>query len=400
VINKILIPVKLIQEVTNAINIDWRFFNLKEKNKQKLTKRLIELWYFIYQKQINEPNVKNLKFFVDIHSKEFRNFDVMIEGIRLTYKDLLDILGDLIKCNETYFAGEYSYGWRINTNFLSFSNLTEIEIDFNLIFKNNKNKEFWLKKYPQHKNLIEDAYNSEINLDDYLNWMNNNIGIELNPVYNKKTGMLEKRFLTPERIYQHFNLALKLNFKNLWFSVSNEGRFYSSISNLPSKSIDFIKLYGFDTVRVDIKNCQPLLLSSKINNDNFKKDCELGLFYDNLGTALFGESASISNRSKIKLMCYKLILFGSKPLKSGKLYNAMEKLYGDTICQINQLKEDNCLAKQLQKIESDIFVKGIGSIKMFKLLRHDEVIVPFKDVDNVKEYLRKEFKKIKLKLII
>jgi len=397
---KLLIPVKLIEKVIESIDIDSRFSNLKETNKQKLTKRLIELWYFIYVRQINEPDVKNLKFYVDIHSNEFRNFDIMIEGIRLRHVDLLDILDGLIKCNETYLNGKYSYGWRINTDFLLFSNLTEIEIDFNLIFKRNKNKEFWIIKYPQHKNLIEDAYRAEIDLDAYLKWMNDNVGIELNPVYNKKTGMLERRFLTPERIYNHFNLALKLNVKNIWFKLSNEGRFYSSISNLPSKSIDFIKLYGFETTRIDIKNCQPLLLSSKINNDDFKRDCELGLFYDNIGTTLFGESVSTQTRTKIKLMCYKFILFGSKPLKSGKLYDAMEKLYGDTIHQINNIKNDDCLAKQLQKIESDIFVKGIGAIKMFKLLRHDEVIVTIKDSDKVKDYLRKEFKKINLRLII
>jgi hypothetical protein len=396
---KIFIPLKLIEQINNSIDIDWRFSNIKEKNRQKLSKRLIELWYFIYQKQINDQDVKNLKFFVDIHSKEFRNFDIMIEGIRLTYKDLLNILNNLVKCNETYFNGKYSLGWRITTNFLSFSNLSEAEIDLNLIFKMTKNKQFWLNKYPNHKNLIEDAYNVNIDLDSYLHWMNNNIGCELKPVYNKKTGLLEKRFLTPERIYLHLNLALKVNFKNIWFKLSNEGRFYSSISNLPSKSIDFIKLYGFETSRIDIKNCQPLLLSSMIDNDTFKQDCELGVFYDKIGTALFGESASYSNRDKVKLMCYKFILFGSKPLKSGKLYNAMEKLYGDTISQINHIKEDNCLAKELQKKESKIFVENIGKLKMFKLLRHDEVIVTKVHEEIIKEYLRKEFNKLKLKIV-
>jgi hypothetical protein len=394
---KLLIPLKLIEKINDAIDIDWRFSNLKEKSRQKLTKRLIELWYFIYQKQINDGDVKNLKFFVDIHSKEFRHFDIMIDGIRLSYKELLNILHNLVKSNETYLRGEYPCGWRINTDFLSFSNLTEASIDFNNVFKNTKNKEFWLNKYSNQKNLIEDAYNVSIDLDAYLKWMNDNVGIELNPVYNKKTGILERRFLTPERIYLHLNLALKVNLKNIWFKMSNEGRFYSSISNLPSKAIDFIKLYGLETKRVDIKNCQPLLLSTMIDNDDFKRDCELGVFYDNMGTALFGESAS---RSKVKLMCYKFIFFGSKPLKSGNLYDTMKKLYGEAINQINHIKEDKCLAKELQTLESDIFVNNIGKIKMFKLLRHDEVIVPINEVQKLKDYLRKEFKKKKVNLII
>jgi hypothetical protein len=389
---KLLIPVKLIDKISDAIDIDWRFSNLKEKNKQKLTKRLIELWYFIYQKQINDTDVKNLKYYVDIHSDEFRKFDIMIEGVRLRQQDLLKLLSGLVKCNGSYLSNKYSYGFKIVTDFLSFSNLSEIQIDFNLIFKGTKNKEFWLNKYPNNKSLIEDAYNVSIDLDSYLNWMNSNVGIELNPVYDKKTGLLEKRFLTQERIYLHFNLALKVNLKNIWFKISNEGRFYSSISNLPSKSIDFIKLYGFETVRVDIKNCQPLLLSSMINNKEFKKDCEAGVFYENIGTALFGESASYLNRGKVKLMCYKFIFFGSKPLKSGKIYDAMEKVYKGTTSEINNIKQDTCLARELQKIESDIFVNKIGKLKMFKLLRHDEVIVSVNDKEKIKNFLVKEFK--------
>jgi hypothetical protein len=392
---KLLIPVKLIDKISDAIDIDAELSNLKEKNKQKLTKRLIELWYFIYQKQINDKDVKNLKFYVDIHSNEFTKFDIMVEGVRLRQSNLLKLLisVDLIKTTNSYSVGRNSNSWKIITDFLSFSSLTEFKINFNLIFKGTKNKEFWLNKYPNHKSLIEDAYNVSIDLDSYLNWMNNNVGIELNPVYNKKTGLLEKRFLTEERIYLHFNLALKVNLKNIWFKLSNEGRFYSSISNLPSNSIDFIKLYGFETARVDIKNCQPLLLSSMISNEEFKKDCESGVFYDRIRTALSGESASFLNRAEVKLMCYKFIFFGSKPLKSGRLYNAMEKVYKGATSEINSIKQDKCLAKELQKKESDIFVKKIGKIKLFKLLRHDEVIVTVNDEDKIKKYLINEFKR-------
>lgn len=389
-----LIPTLLLQKVSDSIDINYQVSQLDEKSRQKLTKRLVELWYFIYQKQINDDSIKSLKYYIDIHNTEFRRFDIMVSGVRLTYKDLLNILGSLIGCNGSYLGGKYSYGWRVNTDFLQVSKLTEFNIDFNIIFKGSKNKDWWINKYPNQCNLIEDAYNSTIDLDSYLYWLLNNIGKELNPVYNKKTGMLERRFLTEERVYHHFNLALKVNIKNLWFKLSDEGRFYSSISNLPSGSIDFIKLRGYNTIRIDVKNCQPLLLSTMIKSDEFKNDCLLGIFYDKLSEILK------LDRGRVKLICYKHIFFGSKPLKSGRVYDAMILIYGDVIEQINHIKEDISLAKELQRRESNIFVSGIGKIKIPKLLRHDEVIVVGQDSDKIKEYLRKEFNKYKIKLII
>lgn len=393
---KIKIPTGLIERISNSIELDYRFNDLKEKQIQKLTKRLIELWYFIYNKQVSNPEIENLKFYVDIHNEDFRSFDIMIGSIRLRYKDLIGILNPLVKCNETYLKGKYSYGYRINTEFLQFTKLTEFEVDFDKIFLNTKNKEYWLGKYPKLGNLIEDCYNATIDLDEYLNWMLNNLGMKLNPVYDKKTHMLKDRYLNEETIYLHFNLALKVNLKNIWFKLSEEGRFYSSISNLPKGSIQFLKLYGCKTISIDIANCQPLLLSTMVNNTSYKEDCMSGLFYDNMVKELWG---NLSLRNRFKTLAYKLIFFGSKPLKSGKVYDCMVKLYGDLITQINTIKEDKCLAKTLQELESNIFVKGIGKLKMFKLLRHDEVIVLEGNEEKIKEYLSKEFSKLNIDLI-
>lgn len=391
---KVKIPTGLIDVITSSIELDWRLSSLKEKQIQKIIKRLVELWYFIYDKQITNSDVENLKFYVDVNVNDFRRFDIMVNSIRLTYKDLLFILNNAIECNGKYSSGNFSMGYRVKTDFLKFTKLTEFEIDFNKVFNKTKNKEYWVDKYPSLHNLIEDCYNASIDLDEYLFWMLNNVGMKLNPIYCKKTHRLKDRYLTEETIYYHFNLALKVNLKNIWFKLSNEGRLYSSISNLPKGAVNFIKLYGLDTSSIDISNCQPLILSTMVSNEDYKSDCMNGLFYDNMVQNLWGD---LSLRSKFKTLSYKLIFFGSNGLKSGAVYECMEKLYKGLIHEINTIKEDRCLAKELQEKESNIFVKGIGKIKMFKLLRHDEVIVIKGNEEKVKEYLRMEFSKLKIK---
>ena len=393
------VPTKLVSTIIEYVNVDMDLSNLDDKSKKKLIKILIELWLFIYDKQISDSKCINLQFYTEINKNLFRKFNIQIKGERWHYKQLLDILLfiNVISTNGSYKAGGFYKGWRIETSFIS-GNYTEIELDIDKIFSNFLGKETWLQKYPNQSNLIEDAYNTTIDLDGYINWLNVNRGCEINPVYNKSTGKIEKRFLTDERIYNHLFLALKVNFGNLWFKLSNEGRFYSSISNLPNGAVNFIKLWGYDTCALDIRNCQPLLLSTMVSNKEYKNDCSNGLFYKRMADDL-----GISEK-EFKVQSYKYIFFGSNELKSGSIYNSMEKLYKGLIFEINSIKrenENNFLSKTLQEMESNIFVKAIGRLNIKKCLRHDEVLVMIKDKEIMERHLRKEFKKkglnIKLK---
>jgi hypothetical protein len=385
------VPTKLVSTIIEYVNVDMNFSNLNDKSKKKLIKILLELWLFIYNKQITNNECLNLQFYTDIDKNTLRNFNIQIEGVRWHYKQLLDILLfiNVISTNGSYKVGSFYKGWRIETNFIS-GNFTEIELDIDKIFSNFSSKEYWLEKYPNQSSLIEDAYNASIDLDGYILWLNKNKGCEINPVYNKSTGKIEKRFLTEERIYNHLFLALKVNFGNLWFKLSNEGRFYSSISNLPNGSVNFIKLWGYDTCALDIRNCQPLLLSTMVSSKEYKEDCSNGLFYKKMA-----EDLGI-NEKEFKVQSYKYIFFGSNQLKSGSIYNSMEKLYGGLVSQINTIKReggDNFLSKKLQEMESKIFVKAIGKLNIKKLLRHDEVLVMVKDKELMERHLRKEFEK-------
>ncbi len=388
---QIQIPTAILEEVNEQINQDPNFFNLKEKYKHKLLKASIKLWLFIYDRQINDDKIFNLKGYTNINKKELDFIDILIEGKRYRYSDIIGILSmsGVISVNDRYSIGKFSKSIRIETSFIK-SNYTEINLDFDKLLFNCKDKSYWLNKYPEQYLLIEDAYNTNVNLDKYIPWLSANIGSPLKPVI--KNGRVIKRNLTEERAYYHLFLALKVNMKNLWFKLSDEGRFYSSLSNLPSGSIQFLKLYGQETVAIDVKNCQPLLLSLLINNKNYSIDTQNGEFYSKVSNELNCDV------DKFKILSYKHIFFNSNALKSGKIYNAMEKLYSGIMEQINNLKTNECLARKLQKVESDIFVKRIGKINIHKVLRHDEVIVVINNRDLMVKWILKEFKKFKLEV--
>lgn len=384
---KLLIPTEVVNKVKFSIDSELDFINLTEKQKSKLNKILLSLWYFIYNEQRNDNNTFNLKGFTNIHSNLFNKFSFQYDKNRLKSQYLLKLLSSngLISINERFSSGVFSQSYRIESDLIN-TNYSEVEIDFDKIFYNFKNKSYWLKKYPSLKKQINETYEVKIDLGDYILWLNNNIGLELKPVINN--GILQKRFLTKERVYDYINDALKINYDNIWFKLSNEGRFYNSTTNLSYTALPFIKLKRRNIVEIDVANCQPLLLSKLINNDTYKKDCELGIFYDRIS-----EELNIT-RNEAKVLSYKYIFFSNKKLKSGKIYDCMKKLYGDVIDQINELRDKIEISKEMQKIESDIFVNKISILDFKMMLRHDAVYVYEEDYEIVKKYVIKEFNNI------
>jgi hypothetical protein len=386
---KLLIPIKVQELVIFTIQKEIDFINLNEKQKSNLNKQLLSLWYYIYNAQKSDDNVINLNGFVNIHSKYLQKFYIRLNKKLFGYKPLLNLLKDvnLIDINGKFSKGKFSESYRIKSDIFN-NQFEEIELDFDKIFNNIKNKSYWIKKYPTHSKIIKDTYEVKVDLNDYILWLTNNNGLELKPVI--KNGVLQKRFLTQERIYDYINDVLKVNYDNMWFKVSDEGRFYNSTTNLSYTSLPFIKLKRRKLKEIDIANCQPLILSKLINSDEYKNDCELGIFYDNLANELG------MKRTEIKVLSYKLIFFSNKKLNTGKTYNAMEKLYPGVIEQINELRDKIEISKEMQKIESDIFVNKIGSLDFKMMLRHDAVLVYEEDYDIIKNYVIIEFNKIGL----
>jgi hypothetical protein len=385
------IPTKIIELVDLTINKESDLINITEKQKVKLSKTLIKLWLYIYQKQRNNEDIINLKGYTNINSKELKaNFEIEVSCIRLGYKQLLKMLEEvnLISINNKYSSGSFSQSYRITTEFIN-NDYKEIEIDFDKLLEGFHNKSYWLNKYPKHTKQIEDLYKVEIDLSSYVQWLKNNIGKKLKP----KMGIygIEETYLTTEKAYDFINDVIKVNYKNIWVKVSNEGRFYNSITNLSSTTIPFIRIKRKEIIEIDIANCQPLILSKLINNTQYRKDCEDGIFYDKLSKELN------TTRDESKLLSYKYIFFNNNKLKSGRIYDSMVNLYGDVIEQINDLRGSMEIAKEMQKIESSIFVDKIGKMNIDMMIRHDSVSVVKEDYDIIKLAVIKEFNKIGLK---
>lgn len=417
---RIPIHTEIISVLHNQLTQDHRFINLSSKQYQKLIRELITIWYFIYSEQqtkVNKEEAATMFFFVNIHKYELSQFRLQLNKIDYKHSKLIDILQDcnLVICNEKFSfisnkasskyinkkkEDTHPKGYRINTTFLQNSNYTMFDIDFKKIFKNTRSKQYWLNQYPNHTHLINDVYASSIDLDKYLYWLQSNIGKELKTAKKtivkdgKSIVLFEKQYLTSERIDQYFLKALKLNFKNVWFAVSKEGRFYNSVSNIPSSAVPFMKIDGNDTLEIDIANSQPLLLSVLLSEkqNRYKKDVEAGLFYQKVADYMG------ITRSKFKQMSYQFIFFNDKQLKSGQIYDALQAIYPDLITEINEIKSKDKLACTLQRMESAIFVDKIGNLPFKKLLRHDQAVITQENYEAVKQELIKEYKNIGLKV--
>ena len=394
----IKLPTILVQHIDNQIKKETCFFQINEKQRQLLNYKLINLWYLIYSYQI-EDNHKSLKLYTNIPRENFRTFKFKFKTKTYQYNELLNFLNnwDLIKINHKYCSkkqnngsGSFSKSYCIKTEFLTDSKMTEVEIDFSKIFKNTRNMDYWLKKYPEYTNLINDCYNTSIKIDDFVSWLYNNSGKKLED--KMINGFLTKRYLTSERIIMYTNKALKLHFKNLWFKVSNEGRFYSSITNLPSDCKEYLELYSKKIIELDVSNCQPLLLASLIKNLEYKKDAENGVFYDKMAAKIG------CKRLKFKNYSYKYLFFSNKILKSGIIYKAINECYPLLIEQINNIKKQNKLSLVLQKLESSIFIEQIGRLPHPKITIHDSVLVQIEDYNFFKKMIENEFQKLDLKV--
>lgn len=380
------------------INVTKEFIQIKEKQKQLFNSKLIHLWYTIYSCQVDDYT-ESLKYFTNISRDNLSSFKFNFKCKRYQYNDLINYLvaWGLIEVNHKYRYNKdkskhesFTKSYRVKTGFLKNTNMSEVKIDFEKIFGNTRNKEFWLEKYPNYTSMIQDCYNTTIDLDGFVHWLYENEGMELK--YKMIKGSVVMTYLTTERIIRYINQVLKFHYKNLWFKISDEGRFYSSLTNLPSKSIKFLKLNGKKLVELDVKNCQPLLLSYLINHPAYKIDVENGVFYDKMAKALD------LKRVEFKLFSYRYIFFPNTPLKSGKIYNTLNNHYPGLIGEINNLKKETNLALTLQKLESDIFVQKIGKLPFGKITRHDSVLVLNENSAFFEMCIKKEFSKLGLKV--
>ena len=392
---KIRIPTPLISRISNEINLDLDFSPAPETVKQKVFNQCIQLWFYIHNEQIKDQEIDSLTSFTNITSSNLKakDFRIFFSKKDHTYTKFIQLLvnAQLVEVNDKYSTGyigndfkTYSKGYRVLIDFKTGVDTTEVEIDFTNIFSNTKNKKHWLKLFPKYSDLITDTYRTKIELNNYINWLYNNIGIKLTPKSNDK-GFVVERYLTFESVIEYINSAVKVNLQNIWFATSEQGRFYTSITNLSSTAIPFLRLNKRPLKGVDIKNSHPLLLASLVANDAYKADVEAGKFYEKLMAVLNVD------RPTVKLMVMRNF-FKESGCNSGKMFDALNILYPGLIEQMNNIKANSNLAHLLHKLEADIIVAGAGSLNFPKLLRHDQVLVYEENLGEVKEYLTRQYR--------
>lgn len=372
------IPIYVVNKISTYLLTTYP--NISETHKSKLFSKLIELWFFVYDSHNEEKAKKLNKFFnnhidniyVNISRTELKIFNVYV-GKQLQYIDLLKILEStgLIDINSSYEVGKNSKSYRANPA-IQYNLIETIEIDVTKFIKSNASKSEILAKNPGYETLIENLYLIKIDLPNFFNKLDESI----NQVYKWDKG--EPKILTNELAYALKIKAIKINLGIHFFTVSSTGRVYSSLANLPKVCLPFILLNGFQPIEIDATNCQPLLLSSIINNIQFKTDCELGIFYNEMANHL-----GIS-RDEFKILSYAEIFFNNKKITQ-KMAIKLNTIYPGLSEEINEYKysskkaakaqpETDLLWFRLQSLESSIFIKTALEQITPVITRHDSIL--------------------------
>ena len=200
------------------------------------------------------------------------------------------------------------------------------------------------------------------------------------------------------------NDVVKINAGYLWFATSISGRLYTSFSNLNTEACPFLETNGQKLVEVDAVNCQPLLMSSLVNNSEFKKLVEDGLFYEYLTNIHYklgyneNELHKIKDKHKdlrynMKIASYREIFFNNNKIsKKWKEY-----LPKDVVDAINSFKDHSVNTKllwyKLQKIESEIFLTVNKMLGCTSITRHDAILCTDEHKETAKQMLTDEFLK-------
>ena len=365
------------------------------------------------------------------------NYSTIIDNLKsLNYLDVNNSFSfyderktDISKMSDSSFPKSYKIlKYRDDTyrkHYISFNNKLK------LCSKYTTQQE-WINKFPEHTNFINSAYDTTIVLSKYKEYLDSNLGKRfkrdlkrIGYKEEKKIKYTKYNILDEEKIDELLFDAFKVNLGIIWFEVSNEGRLYNSYANLSSTHIPFLRYKKVSNlIYLDAKNCQPLALAYRLNNDLFTKCVESGKFYetirdefnrlyckklhnrvinmDNASQEEIDELKIIldSQRGHIKSKTYSQILFDDKNPVSKKLAIVLNNLFGeDLVKSINKLKEEK-IYTITQKIESDVFIEGFKKWNKYIITRHDGIFVEEKNQELAEEIIKKGFLNYGLKVEI
>ena len=401
------IPVLVIDSVTNQISKDYP--TLQSSSKLKLFQVCCEMWLFILEEHETEKSKKEKEFgdskidniYANISREQFQKFQIKLNGKIFQYTQIKNLLikSNLIEDNSKYKVGEFSKSYRPNPE-NKYSTYQLVDLDFKLFLKNENIIENLILENPKHAKLIKDLYLAKINLSTLLTDLQSRLGKPYTTKSNKWNTKSWDVILDDKRLMELMIKAIKINLGIHFFKEADTGRIYSSIANLPKLCLPHLTLNGNAVAEVDAVNCQPLIISSFLNNEQYKQDCEAGIYYEKMAAHF-----SI-NRDEFKLLNLSKILFNNTKIDS-KLMSKIDEVYPGLAEEINKYKANSkeeaetmdrkqLLWNRLQSIEAAIFIKVAKSLPYPVLTRHDSIIVSSEYKVKIEKALTREFKKYDL----
>jgi len=381
------IPTEVLQRITDSIKFEYP--ELDEKSRTKLLSRLVELWWLIKDAHIKELSkisdyeTSNLEYrYTNISSRTLSKFEIQINK-KIKVNTLLLMLEQarVIDINNIYSVGNFTKSYR-PTPELDYLHTFNIPIDFSKIIDSYSSEEQLIAKNdPKYTKLIKDLYKTRIDLTSFFLVMDS----ITNTIYKKVKGV--EKIMTPDLAYDYKMRAIKINLGLHFFSVSSTGRCYTSIANLPTITLKYLTVDGRNMIDIDLNNSQPLNLSVLIDNPQYKKDCESGVFYDKVAAHL-----NIT-RDEFKLKSYETIFF-NKDKVTGLTADNLEVVYPGIVRQINALKDKEELWFLLQKMEADLWISTALEISNTILTRHDSVMIFPEDLQSFKDSITAKYKKL------
>lgn len=407
---KLLLPTQVIESVNNQIQKDYP--TITEKQRLKLFTVACEMWWIITdrhqsiieknQNQYGDASVYNLH--INFHRNELYKFQIRIDKRVLKYNQILDLLvqSNVLEINHIYSSGRFTKSYRPHVD-LCYNRAQLVELDLKWI-----NQFFWSKQQlidanPEYSKLIQDMYLTKVDLESYFDYLDEMKGQlyktkQVTITNNNKTFKTNKLmdvYFDDRTIYRLKQKATKINLGSHFFKVADTGRIYSSLANLPKTAVKFLTLNGDPVIERDATNCQPLLLSSIINHDQYKEDCQSGVFYQK------GAAVTEKSRDQFKVWSYANIFFNDKKVTS-KVAQQLDSIYPGISNQINVYKETELREDQLwfrlQSLEAAIFVAVAKQLPFPVITRHDSLLIHPKWKNQVDELLKNEFKRLGLKV--
>ena len=302
---------------------------------------------------------------------------------------------NIIQCNNKYYKGEVSKGYKVNTAVTGKYWLYETITDKLLTKKLN------MHRLDNHSQIRKKGKGYEI----ALYWLHE---IEIN--YRKAYQYTHKFRAIDSEKYNAYSYSIKeLKHRKYRSLIDDNKRMHHNLSNLASVFRKHLHISGERLGQIDIKNSQPLFLylhlidSKEVDRQELIKygeNCIKGQFYETLASEQ-NTKLNAHNRKEYKQKVFASIFFGKDYEVMSETEKAFNRLYPTIHAYMTKLKREQgyrVISEILQKSEADFIYKAItyidkctGYHKVPLLAIHDCIVTTESNLESVTELLKNYF---------